>query len=333
MEQNQRNAFKRFDVVSDDSDHHFLYAKRHGGKSCFSNTESGVCKSIMREWKILEQHLPESIYVRAYERHIDLLRAAIVGIAGTPYHDGLFFFDIAFPSDYPNQPPMIHYRSFGLRLNPNLYSDGLVCLSLLNTWAGKKCEMWDPSKSTVLQLLLSLQGLVLNENPVSNEPGFRFSLAQSRAYNEYVFALTCHTTLYLIRRPPKNFEALVTAHFSDRASDILSACREYANGRVRVGHYYRYSGSSSSTTNEEVVSEKFPRWVEGVYCDMFKAFLRCGASLEPSMKHLELERKSRSVEGGIFKKAFARIKRAFGSCKITGGGKTKASEIEFKFGE
>jgi ubiquitin-protein ligase len=37
---------------------------------------------------------------------MDLLRAVIIGPAGTPYHDGLFFFDAQFPSQYPNKPPV-----------------------------------------------------------------------------------------------------------------------------------------------------------------------------------------------------------------------------------
>jgi ubiquitin-conjugating enzyme E2 O len=44
--------------------------------------------------------------VRACEDRIDLLRAAIVGPNGTPYHNGLFFFDIQFPADYPHSPPV-----------------------------------------------------------------------------------------------------------------------------------------------------------------------------------------------------------------------------------
>ena len=37
---------------------------------------------------------------------MDLLRAVIVGAEGTPYHDGLFFFDVFFPCGYPNVPPV-----------------------------------------------------------------------------------------------------------------------------------------------------------------------------------------------------------------------------------
>ncbi len=46
---------------------------------------------------------------------MDLLRAAMVGPAGTPYHDGLFFFDIKLPHDYPATPPQVracHALSF-----------------------------------------------------------------------------------------------------------------------------------------------------------------------------------------------------------------------------
>lgn len=43
---------------------------------------------------------------------MDLLRVAIVGALGTPYHDGLFFFDIQFPPDYPHVPPVSVHFSF-----------------------------------------------------------------------------------------------------------------------------------------------------------------------------------------------------------------------------
>uniref|UniRef100_A0A0E0FJ47 UBC core domain-containing protein n=1 Tax=Oryza nivara TaxID=4536 RepID=A0A0E0FJ47_ORYNI len=129
------NLFNQFDVVQDFSDHY--YAKNSPGK-----TSKDWVKTIQNEWKLLQKDLPESIYVRAYEDRIDLLRAAIVGPAGTPYHDGLFFFDVRFPSEYPQSPPKVHYHSGGLRLNPNLYESGKVCLSLLNTWWGTGCEKW-----------------------------------------------------------------------------------------------------------------------------------------------------------------------------------------------
>ncbi|KAL4554542.1 hypothetical protein LXL04_039374 [Taraxacum kok-saghyz] len=46
------------------------------------------------KWRILDDGLPDTIFVRAYESRMDLLWAVIIGPEGTPYHDGLFFFDV-----------------------------------------------------------------------------------------------------------------------------------------------------------------------------------------------------------------------------------------------
>jgi ubiquitin-conjugating enzyme E2 O len=83
---------------------------------------------------------------------------------------------------------MVSYRAGGLRLNPNLYACGKVCLSLLNTWFGSGCEKWNPSNSTMLQVLVSIQALVLNAKPY---------------FNEDTFVLSCRTMLYALRNPPK----------------------------------------------------------------------------------------------------------------------------------
>nr|GEU75581.1 hypothetical protein [Tanacetum cinerariifolium] len=77
-------------------------------------------KITLGDWKILEKDLPDTIFVRVYESRMDLLRAAIIGAEGTPYHDGLFFFDVCFLSTYPQKPPLVHYHSGGLRINLNL---------------------------------------------------------------------------------------------------------------------------------------------------------------------------------------------------------------------
>ena len=37
-----------------------------------------------------------------------------------------------------------------IRFNPNLYSNGYVCLSLLGTWRGSSIESWNPKDSNLL---------------------------------------------------------------------------------------------------------------------------------------------------------------------------------------
>ena len=62
--------------------------------------------------------LPPDIYVVVYEDRCDLLQAVIKGPQDSPYADGLFFFDIQLPSEYPDLPPRVYYHSHGDRLNP-----------------------------------------------------------------------------------------------------------------------------------------------------------------------------------------------------------------------
>jgi ubiquitin-conjugating enzyme E2 O len=101
-----------------------------------------------------------------------------------------------------------YYHSGGLRLNPNLYENGKVCLSLLNTWSGRGTEIWDSQESSILQVLVSIQGLVLNTKPYFNEAGYDRQVGtlegekNSFVYNENSFLLSCKSMLYLIRRPP-----------------------------------------------------------------------------------------------------------------------------------
>ena len=54
-------------------------------------------------------------------------------------------------------PPKCQYYSYVTdRLNPNLYENGKVCVSLLGTWSGKGSEKWT-TNSNMLQLLVSIQ--------------------------------------------------------------------------------------------------------------------------------------------------------------------------------
>ena len=57
-----------------------------------------------------------------------------------------------------------------VRFNPNLYNDGKVCLSLLGTWHGGSAdEKWDASRSTLYQVLVSIQSIIMVEEPMYNE--------------------------------------------------------------------------------------------------------------------------------------------------------------------
>ncbi|KAL0310644.1 UNVERIFIED_CONTAM: putative ubiquitin-conjugating enzyme E2 24 [Sesamum angustifolium] len=259
-------SFRQFDMVNDCSDHHFV--KESGMDLHSPQVKRGWLKKVHQEWSILEKDLPETIYVRVYEERMDLVRAAIVGTAGTPYHDGLFFFDIYIPPQYPNEPPMVYYNSGGLRINPNLYESGRVCLSLLNTWAGSQTEVWNPGSSTILQVLLSLQALVLNEKPYFNEAGYDTQIGKAEgeknsvSYNENAFLVSCRSMLYLLRKPPKSAK-----------QKYLIGCKAYMQG-ARIGHPFNSENADQET--QKGSSTGFKIMLSKLYSRLVEAFLDKG---------------------------------------------------------
>lgn len=267
--------FQRFDIVQDPSDHHYV---RNG--SSLKQPSKRWAKKIQEEWKILEKDLPETIFVRAYESRMDLLRAVIIGAEGTPYHDGLFFFDVSFPDNYPHVPPNVYYHSRGLRLNPNLYDNGKVCLSLLNTWSGSQKEMWIPNLSTMLQVLVSIQGLILNAKPYFNEPAYaRLSGTphgekSSHHYNECTFILSLKTMVFTLRNQPKHFEDFVVGHFFKHALDILVACKAYMDG-AQVGCLVK-GGVQDVDEGDKSCSQNFKETLGAYLKQLVNAFTQVG---------------------------------------------------------
>jgi ubiquitin-conjugating enzyme E2 Z len=119
----------------------------------------------------------------------DILKgyAMIVGPSDTPYFGGYYFFEFNYPADYPHSPPKVKYWTNGnqIRFNPNLYTCGKVCVSLLNTWRG---EQWT-SCQTISTVLLTLCTLLCND-PLLNEPGVQKAVhtnADINNYNEIIY--------------------------------------------------------------------------------------------------------------------------------------------------
>jgi ubiquitin-protein ligase len=151
------------------------------------------------------------------------MRVLIAGSEGTPYSHGLFAYDLYFEDEYPNVPPKMVITTTGqgkVRFNPNLYSCGKVCLSLLGTWRGHSTENWDPKVSTILQLLISTQSVIMSEYVYFNEPGFESEQGtpagekKNEAYSNIVrYCNIKFAMLEMIRHPPEGFKDVVQRHF------------------------------------------------------------------------------------------------------------------------
>lgn len=64
-------------------------------------------------------------------------------------------------------------RSFLPGTSINIANDVVtVCLSLIGTFPGDAASKWQSGKSTILSVLVSIQGMIFCEHPYENEPGF-----------------------------------------------------------------------------------------------------------------------------------------------------------------
>jgi baculoviral IAP repeat-containing protein 6 len=161
------------------------------------------------------------------------------GPEDTPYANGCFFFDFSL-DDYPNKPPKANFLTTGgstVRFNPNLYNCGKVCLSLLGTWHGPG---WVPNQSTFLQVLVSIQGLILVADPYFNEPGFeRYGNTpqgrqQSELYNKNI---RLQTLKFAIAEPLRIALDTLEGVTGSSNDSTLNASATYA-----VGGGYPYGG-------------------------------------------------------------------------------------------
>ena len=170
-------------------------------------------KELQSSSKILEEN---GIYYYYDEDNINIIYAMLYGPEKTPYEKGFYFFKFEYPDNYPMVPPIATYYTqgilrhshtnapFSIRFNPNLYCCGKVCLSMLNTWNGPG---WVPT-NTISNVMIAIQGLVLNEEPLRNEPGFEFSNKNTiDKYSQIIeYANISIAVLSMMEKPPKIFE-------------------------------------------------------------------------------------------------------------------------------
>lgn len=178
--------------------------------------------------------LPDGIYLRVDENRMDAMRCMITGPSNTPYAYGLFLFDIYIPNTYPTTNPNVLFKTTGnntFRFNPNLYADGMVCLSLLGTWEGPG---WSATDSTILQVLVSIQSMIFDEKPYFNEPeelddiNDTYIQSASVHYNRPLrHATAAYAMLDQLMNPCHGFEDIIKLHFITYKSMILHQLDEW----------------------------------------------------------------------------------------------------------
>lgn len=158
--------------------------------------------------------------------NFDLIHVLLCGPDDTPYENGFFYFKFEMPIEYPLVPPKVTLMTTNskIRFNPNLYSCGKVCLSILGTWAGPG---WTPIMS-IRTVILSLLGLVFIDNPIKNEPAYEQIKIDSKKGIDAIRYVRFHTINYaclgFVNRDttaPLNFVKIARKIFVQKYHNIL----------------------------------------------------------------------------------------------------------------
>jgi len=254
---------------------------------------------LAHEISTLNGSLPSSWHsfcaLRVDEEGPEALRAMISGPTGTPYESGLFAFDILVPPQYPAKPPKCNLMTTGsgtFRFNPNLYSCGKVCLSLLGTWQGAANEAWDKEHSSLLQLLISIQSLILVEGPFFNEPSYERQQGKpegerrNRAYSNIVrYGTIKHAMTGQLKEPAAGFEDVVRLHFRRKRESILQLVHGWLHearqeAQLRKGEAAEYTHQIVKYHNSSLAQS----FSEGKYVEMLEEAV---AELEAELATLD----------------------------------------------
>tara|TARA_Y100000741_G_C18105373_1_gene498589 strand:+ start:55 stop:765 length:711 start_codon:yes stop_codon:yes gene_type:complete len=207
-------------------------------------------KRLVKDIKDLETHNLQShgIYHYVNEDNIYNIKILMIGPDNTPYSYGFYLFDITIPEEYPFKPPLVKYctQNGHTRFNPNLYVNGKVCLSILNTWAGPQ---WS-SCNNISTILLSIQSMVFIENPLHNEPGFENDKSSRNTnYNKLVLYENLNTAIYkTLKSIPQNFiyfNSIIIKIFIDNYDKIIKIIENnlYQDKKFIDSHIYQMKGT------------------------------------------------------------------------------------------
>ncbi|PRW57838.1 ubiquitin-conjugating enzyme E2 1-like [Chlorella sorokiniana] len=104
--------------------------------------------------------------------------ASILGPSETPWEGGVFQLRITFSEQYPDKPPRVRFTSE--MFHPNVYSDGTLCLDIIQ-------DHWSPCHN-ICSILTSIQSLLTDPNCASpaNPEAAQLYTTNVKEYNRRV---------------------------------------------------------------------------------------------------------------------------------------------------
>ena len=243
-------------------------------------TESGNMSQCFKQLSVelpsLKRSLPvqygASICVAFNKKEVNKHRYMITGPVDTPYENGCFIFDAYMCPGYPMKAPKFKFlNTGGQRFNPNLYDSGKVCLSILGTYIGpapNASELWLPKESTLFQVVMSILGQILVEEPYFNEPGYERSRGTSSGdssnanYNFNCRLYTMKSTIRDLLKDPNSypeFKNAIKDHFRLKKDDVIKTCQKWVdeahNHKTSKSSHYSTADTSTKTSYDTTFNE------------------------------------------------------------------------------
>lgn len=171
---------------------------------------------LMKELKAVKAST--EMYIDVSDDNMKNFKIMFFGPTDSIFHNGIFVFEFNIPDNYPFEVPKVSFVTGSIingRIHPNLYEKGKVCLSILNTWGSNE---WSPLL-TIEKIILTIKG-ILDNNPISNEPGFEKKT--SPLYNIYslYYSLKSIPTVYDYYKDHL-FGEIIKKYVNEHYSDII----------------------------------------------------------------------------------------------------------------
>ena len=142
-----------------------------------SNTAAQL--RLMSDLKAIKQEPPAGCSASPLsDDSLFVWAATIMGPQDTPWEGGIFNLRLTFSERYPEKPPRVRFTSECF--HPNVYSDGTICLDIIQ-------DAWSPAHD-VNSILTSIQSLLTDPNCASpaNPEAARQYQEERKEYNRRV---------------------------------------------------------------------------------------------------------------------------------------------------
>lgn len=198
-------------------------------------TKESLRRIISDITQIVKNPLTDSgIYYEHDETNMMMGYVLIIPKNESPYQYGNYFFTIEFPNNYPYSPPKMTYLTNNghTRFHPNLYRNGKVCLSILNTWKGDKWTACNTLSSVLLHLVT-----LFTKKPLLHEPGITENHIDFYNYTKVIEFQNYETAIYDVLGKKvtidegfyEKFYEIVRENFKKNKKEIMNKLKKKRN--------------------------------------------------------------------------------------------------------